>query len=316
MFVTIASLQQPTFHSEFSWPRKPGQSMTAYVSQELDRRTQFVSDRLEVAAKAALDLRPDSQCLFFTLPEFFWNVPWSSVQSEEELLELSTAYMDRMPECMEKLMKWLPVEPYGKVVLLAGTCASLIKVGEEQEAYFDVINYLMASSNFKLQSDGLPALSMWPKRYVSGIDLGSYVDSEKGYWFFQLSEQVRIKVKDVSSTVAEHYSPGGYGPVFSNTLIPECPFSINLCLDYAFLEPGQRDDELEDIDSSVDFLIACGMEFEKGERYPQSVRFAVRNDGMGAGSCEFAKVEAGKISHLLPAILIEDTLHMAVVDLN
>ncbi|MGL6246485.1 hypothetical protein [Pseudomonas sp.] len=316
MLVTVASLQHPTFYSEFSWSRKPGQSMTAYVSQELDRRIQFVSDRLRVAAATVIDQCPNSHCLFFTLPEFFWNVPWNSVQSEEELLELSTAYMDRMPECMEQLMKWLPQEQYGKVVLLAGTCANLIKVGEGDAAYFDVINYLMASSNFKLQSDGRPELSMWPKRYVSGIDFGEYVDSEDGYWFFQLSENVRVKVKDFSSTIAEHHSAQGYGPVFSNTLIPECPFSINLCLDYAFLESGQRDDELEAVDSTIDFLIACGMDFEEGKRYPDSVRFAVRNDGMGEGQCQFAEVASGKITHLVPSMIIEDTLHLVVMDLS
>ncbi|KOX98599.1 hypothetical protein [Pseudomonas nunensis] len=316
MLVTIASLQQPTFHSEFSWPRKSGQSMTEYVSQELDRRMQFVGDRLEVAAKAAIDQRPDSECLFFTLPEFFWNVPWSSARREEELLELSMAYMERMSECMEILMNWLPVDRYGKVVLLAGTCATLIKVGEGPDAYFDVINYVMTTSNFRFRTDGLPEMSMWPKRYVSGIDFGKYVDSAAGYWFFKLSDNLTIKVKGVSSTVAEHNSADGYGAVFSNTLIAQCPFSINVCLDYAVLEKGQRDEELEKIDSKIDFLIACGMSFEDGKRYPDSVRFAVRNDGMDAGRCQFAEVKAGRITRLVPSVIVEDTLHFATLELS
>jgi hypothetical protein len=316
MLVTIASLQQPTFHSEFSLPRKPGQYMTEYVSQELYRRMQYVSGKLEVVAKAAIDQRPDSECLFFTLPEFFWNVPWSSAQHEDDLLEHGMACMDRMPECMEVLMNGLPVDRYGKVVLLAGTCATLIKVGEGADAYFDVINYVMTTSNFKVLNDGSPEMSMWPKRYVSGIDFGKYVDSAGGYWFFKLSDNVTIKVKDVSSTVAEHNSADGYGAVFSNTLIAQCPFSINVCLDYAVLENGQRDEELEKIDSKIDFLIACGMSFEDGKRYPDSVRFAVRNDGMGAGSCQFAEVKAGRITHLVPSVIVEDSLHFATLDLN
>ncbi|MDN3223661.1 hypothetical protein [Pseudomonas nunensis] len=316
MLVAIASLQQPTFHSEFSLPRKPGQYMTEYVSQELYRRMQYVSGKLEVAAKAAIDQRPDSECLFFTLPEFFWNVPWSSAQHEDDLLEHGMACMDRMPECMEVLMNGLPVDRYGKVVLLAGTCATLIKVGEGADAYFDVINYVMTTSNFKVLNDGSPEMSMWPKRYVSGIDFGKYVDSADGYWFFKLSDNVTIKVKDVSSTVAEHNSADGYGAVFSNTLIAQCPFSINVCLDYAVLENGQRDEELEKIDSKIDFLIACGMSFEDGKRYPDSVRFTVRNDGMGAGSCQFAEVKAGRITHLVPSVIVEDSLHFATLDLN
>lgn len=316
MLVTIASLQQPTFHSEFSLPRKPDQSMTEYVSQELYRRMQFVSDRLKVAAKAAIDQRPDSQCLFFTLPEFFWNVPWSSAQHEDDLLEHGMACMDRMPECMEMLMNGLPADQYGKVILLAGTCATLIKVGEGQAAYFDVINYVLTTSNFKVLNNGTPEMSMWPKRYVSGIDFGQYIDSAAGYWFFKLSDNLKIKVKGVSSTVAEHNSSDGYGPVFSNTLIAQCPFSINVCLDYAVLENGQRDDELEKIDSKIDFLIACGMSFEDGKRYPDSVRFAVRNDGMGSGRCQFAEVESGKITRLVPSVIVEDTLHLATLNLG
>lgn len=316
MLVTIASLQQPTFHSEFSLPRKPGQYMTEYVSQELYRRMQYVSGKLEVAAKAAIDQRPDSECLFFTLPEFFWNVPWSSAQHEDDLLEHGMACMDRMPECMEVLMNALPVDRYGKVVLLAGTCATLIKVGEGADAYFDVINYVMTTSNFKILNDGSPEMSMWPKRYVSGIDFGKYVDSADGYWFFKLSDNVTIKVKGVSSTIAEHNSADGYGAVFSNTLIAQCPFSINVCLDYAVLENGQRDEELEKIDSKIDFLIACGMSFEDGKRYPDSVRFAVRNDGMDAGRCQFAEVKAGRITHLVPSVIVEDSLHFATLDLT
>lgn len=316
MLVMIASLQQPTFHSEFSWSRKPGQTITDYVIQEIDRRVQFVSDRLETAAKTALEQRPESECLFFTLPEFFWNVPWSSVQSEEELLELSTAYIDNMPHALERLMRWADRERFGKIVLLAGTCATLIKVGEGQESYFDVINYLLASSNFKFRSDGLAELSAWPKRYVSDIDFGYNVDRIEGYWFFELSNNVVVKVRDVSSVVAEHRAAESYGPAFINTLIPACTFSINLCLDYAVLENGERNDELENIHSKIDFLIACGMFFDEGQRYPDSVQFAVRNDGMDEGGCEFAEVESGRIIRLLPSTIIEDTLHLAVLEVN
>ncbi|AXI62877.1 hypothetical protein DLD99_21130 [Pseudomonas kribbensis] len=316
MLITIVSLQQPTFHSEFSWARKAGQSMTDYVSQELDRRVQFVSDRLEMAARTANDLGPDNACLFFTLPEFFWNVPWSSAEREEELLELSRVCMELMPRCMEKLMDWLRQEYFGKVVLLAGTCATLVKVGEGKDACFDAINYVLATSNFAFRSDGLPEISMWPKRYVSGIDFGKYEGSDAEHWYFNLSGNVQIKVKQLSSTLAEHNSAYGYGARFSNALIKQCPFSINVCLDYAALELGERDRELESIDSKVDFLIACGMPFEDGLRYPDTVRFAVRNDGMGEGSCEFAEVQAGRITGLLPAMIIEDTLHLATFELT
>lgn len=316
MLIAIASLQQPTFHSEFSWPRKPGQSMTEYVSQELDRRMQFVSDRLDTAAQAAQEHFPGHTCLFFTLPEFFWNVPWHGVRNEEELLEFGWACMDRMPECMELLMSWARLETHGKIILLAGSCATLIKVGEGQDAYFDVVNYLLSVSNFNFRNDGLPELSMWPKRHVSGIDFGQHASSEDGYWFFKLSENLTIKVKSLSSVAAERNSAGSFNPAFSNTLIPGGAFSLNLCLDYTVVEAGERDQELEAIGSKIDFLIACGMSFQEGPIYPQSVQIAARNDGMGEGRCEFARVVGGAITQLLPAVVIEDTLHLVSVELD
>lgn len=316
MLIAIASLQQPTFHSEFSWPRKPGQSMTEYVSQELDRRMQFVSDRLDTAAQAAQEHFPGHTCLFFTLPEFFWNVPWHGVRNEEELLEFGWACMDRMPECMELLMSWARLETHGKIILLAGSCATLIKVGEGQDAYFDVVNYLLSVSNFNFRNDGLPELSMWPKRHVSGIDFGQHASSEDGYWFFKLSENLTIKVKSLSSVAAEQNSAGSFNPAFSNTLIPGGAFSLNLCLDYTVVEAGERDQELEAIGSKIDFLIACGMSFQEGPIYPQSVQIAARNDGMGEGHCEFARVVGGAITQLLPAVVIEDTLHLVSVELD
>ena len=316
MFVTIASLQQPTFHSEFSWPRKPGQSMTAYASQELDRRVQFVSDRLETAVQAAQQHFGQSSCLFFTLPEFFWNVPWNSVRSEQELLELGSACMDRMPESMERLMSWARVESHGKIILLAGSCATLVKVGEGQDGHFDVINYLLSVNNFNFRKEGLPELSMWPKRHVSSIDFGPCINSEAGYWYFQISEDMIIKVKDLSSVVAEQNLAASYNPAFSNSLIPGCTFSLNLCLDYAVLQEGERDQELRAIGSNIDFLFACGMAFRKGKSYPSSVQVAVRNDGMGKGRCEFARVEAGSITQVLPSMIIEDTLHLALIELD
>ncbi|MCK1793664.1 hypothetical protein [Pseudomonas violetae] len=316
MLIAIASLQQPTFHSEFSWPRKPGQSMTDYVSQELSRRMQFVSDRLDTAAQAAQELYPDRTCLFFTLPEFFWNLPWDSVRNEEELLEFGWACMDRMPECMELLMSWARVETHGKIILLAGSCATLIKVGEGQGAYFDVVNYLLSVNNFNFRNDGLPELSMWPKRHVSGIDFGEHASSEDGYWFFKLSEDLTIKVKTLSSVAAEQNAAGSFNSAFSNTLIPGVTFSVNLCLDYTVVQAGERDQELEAIGSKIDFLIACGMSFQEGPIYPQSVQFAARNDGMGEGSCEFARVEAGAITQVLPAVTIEDTLYLISVELD
>ena len=316
MFVTIASLQQPTFHSEFSWSRKPGQSIVSYVTQELDRRVQFVSDRLNLSAELTINDYVDSQCLFFTLPEFFWNVPWASADTEEELLQLSSCYLEQLPGSIAELIKWLPLNDYGKVVLVAGTCASLIKVEDSQGECFEVVNSVLLASNFKFLDDGFPELSMWPKRHVSGIDFGSHVGSDETYWYFQLSDNLKVKVRKLSSALSEHNTAQGYGPVFFNSMIEQCPFSINVCLDYAQLEESERDEELEQVEAKIDFLIACGMSFDQNRQYPPSVQFALRNDGMGKGRCQFAKVSDGRISHEVDAVKVEDTLHVVQLELS
>jgi hypothetical protein len=135
MLLSIASLRQPTFNPQFSQLRAPGQSITDYVVSELDARVEFVRRKIRIAAKAAAADHDGSECLFFTLPEFFWNIPWREVDSEDELHELTTAYLEKVPAYISSLMKDLPVERYGKIVLLAGSCATLVEVGEGDASY-------------------------------------------------------------------------------------------------------------------------------------------------------------------------------------
>jgi hypothetical protein len=252
---------------------------------------------------------------FFTLPEFFWNVPWREVDSEEELQELTTAYLNEVPQYVQSLMSDLPTEQYGKIVLLAGSCATLIKVGEGGDSYYDVINYLLSITNHNYKASGTPLMSMWPKRYVSGIDFGVNVGFVDGYWLFQLSDEVAVKVKDKSSVVAEHSYWENYGEAFVNSIVPNCPYSINMCLDYYALKENERDKELELSGAKIDFLIACGMSLDADKLHPTSLQFAVRNDGMGRGECEVVKLEAGLIVDDVVSVLVDDTIYLAAVQL-
>lgn len=314
MLISIASLRQPTYTPQFSYLRTPRQSITDYLISELDIRAAYVRRKIEVAALAAREIHPDSACLFFTLPEFFWNIPWREIDSEEELHELTTAYLDRVPVYVKSLMTALPVEQYGKVVLLAGSCATLIKVGEGEGSYYDVINYLLSMTNKDYEADR-PLMSMWPKRYVSSIDFGEHLSAGNGYLTFQLSDEVIVKIRELSSVQAEHSYFGGYGRAFVNSIVPGCPFGINLCLDYVAQRDGERDSEVEIVEAKIDFLIACGMPFNGFKRHLSSIQFAVRNDGMDTGECEFVRLEEGKIVGSVPSEVIDDNLYLVSIDI-
>ncbi|WP_166226295.1 hypothetical protein [Pseudomonas atagonensis] len=312
MLLSIASLRQPTFNPQFFNLRGPGQSITDYVSAELKARVGYVRRKIRIAAKAAAADHDGADCLFFTLPEFFWNIPWREVDSEEELQELTTAYLEMVTESVSSLMEDLSVERYGKIVLLAGSCATLIKIGEGEGSYYDVINYLLAVTNKEYEVDK-PLMSMWPKRNVSGIDFGEHVAAEDGFWFFKLFDEFVIKVKDVSSVSAEHSYFAGYEDRFINSLVPGCPFGINVCLDYAVQREGQRDEEVEIPEVKIDFLIACGMPFDDDKQHPESVQFSIRNDGMGDGECEVVKLEGGRIVAEIPSVEIDDNIYLSAI---
>lgn len=314
MLVSIASLRQPTFKSQFSQPRPLDQSIRDYLDDELVARAELVRRKIKIAAKAAREDHGATACVFFTLPEFFWNVPWHEVRSEEELHELNSAYLEKVPECVALLMTDLPMERYGKIVLLAGSCATLIKVGDGESSYYDVINYLLTITNKEYEVD-MPLMSMWPKRHVSGIDFGKHRASDEEFWLFKLSEEIEVRVKKVSSVRAEHSYFGGYEGKFINSLVNGCPFGINLCLDYYNLKEGERDIQVELTEAKIDFLIACGMDFDYGKRHPSSLQFSIRNDGMGDGECEVVKLEAGWIVGAVPSVVIDDSLHLTAIQI-
>jgi hypothetical protein len=315
MLLSIASLRQPTFKSQLSHPRMPEKSILDYLDDELAERAYLVRRKIKNAAKAAREKHGEAACIFFTLPEFFWNIPWHQVRSEDELHELCSAYLEKVPECVALLISELPVEQYGKIVLLAGSCATLIKVGEGEASYYDVINYVLTITNKEYEAD-IPLMSMWPKRYVSGIDFGEHVGAEDGYWLFKLFDEVVVRVKGVSSVQAEHSYFGGYEGKFINSLVPGCPFGINLCLDYEMMKDGERDREIELAGAKIDFLIACGMDFNYGKLHPSSVQYVIRNDGMDDGECEVVKLEAGRIVSIVPAVVVDDTLHLTAIHIT
>jgi hypothetical protein len=314
MLISIASLRQPTYKSQFSKQRPSYLSISDYLMSELDARVDHVLWKIKEAAKAARERHVGAECLFFTLPEFFWNVPWHVVRSEEELHELNSAYLEHVSAAVVSLMKALPAQQYGDIVLLGGSCATLIKVGEGESSYYDVINYLLAITNKEYAGDK-PVMSMWPKRNVSGIDFGKYVGMSEGYWYFNLFGDVVVKVKRVSNVQAEHSDSSGYEGTFLNDLVPGCPFGVNLCLDYDVVQDGERDEEIKLTEAKIDFLIACGMSFDYSKQHSSSVQYAIRNDGQGDGGCEVVKLKSGRIVGAVPSEVIDGSIHLASIDI-
>lgn len=312
MLVSIASLRHPTYMQKPVELRKPGQSITEYVTSELNARAEYVRRKIRIAAEAATKDKTGAGYLFFTLPELFWNIPWSEVNSEEELQELTTAYLNKVSESVSSLVEDLPTERL-KVVVLAGSCATLIKVGEGESSYHEAVNYMLVVTNKDFDMN-TPTVSMWPRRHVSGIDFGPHVGYEAGFWSFKLSRDFIVKVRETSSVSADYSDGYGYyEDYFTNELVDRCPFGINLSLDYEQVKKGQRDEEIENPEVKLDFLIACGMPFSDYRKYPLSVQYAIRNDGMGNGECEVVKVENGVIGADVPALEIDGNIYLSEV---
>lgn len=315
MFISVAMLQQATFNAEFSSSRLPGQSIVDYVESELDRRVQHVKGKIKSALSVAHQTGAESECLFFVLPEFFWNVPWSAVANREELLALSDTYFKRVSECVSHLLDSFPVSTYGHVALLAGTCATLAEVEGPAGNHFEVINYLLAGSNASKNAQGQSSLALWPKRYVSHIDFGKSKDSDEQYWFFELSKGFVVKVKKISSSLAESNMAAGYKTIFQNDFVSRCPITIDLCLDYASVGSHEREHEYKDWSSKLDFLIACGMGFDRTKEHSKSLQFAFRNDGMGRGECEAVTVVDGRIANSLSTTRVDNDIHWLQVEI-
>jgi len=320
MLLLVASLKQATSRSEFSLPRDPGQTLIDYATHELRRRVKFVTEKIIDSTKLKDAWHEKSETLIFTLPEFFWNIPWKYVMNREELGELTTLYFTKIAESINEIMENVPKSQYGNIILLGGTVAALIEIEASHPSY-EAINYIPVADNYrKTTSDGMVPMSTWPKRHTSHIDFGtgSTWDGKFYSTTFPAPSHLTVRVKEKNISIAENNSDKGFDSVFFNTLIPDCPISINLCLDYAKTQFGDRDIELENTQSKVDFLIACGMPFNNQKIYPKNVQFAVRNDGIGEGHCQAVSVKDNKIvSYPFPMqrMLFNNTIHIAGLEI-
>jgi len=330
MLLDIASLQEPTVSTSFTLPRKPGQTFTDYLNAELERKAEYVRRKIITVTEEKNKQKNRGEYLFFTLPEFFWNTPWENIKNTSEILKLSDFYLKSLPKIINDLLKDIPAEKYGNIVLLPGTAAALVLVENYGAPFYEALNCTVVASNFKKTQSGYPEVSMWPKRDVSPTDFGipnlsSWERSRvpewmkgDGYRIFKLAHGIYIRVIKYSTATAEHYPANEYGPVLVDDLVPNCPFSINICLDHSAGEPAERNEEIKNTQPKIDFLITCGMSFRSNVRYGKTIQYAVRNDGIGSGACQTKVVHDGKI-HNIPAIpvrIFDTNIHMTSIDIK
>jgi hypothetical protein len=81
------------------------------------------------------------------------------------------------------------------------------------------------------------------------------------------------------------------------------------------LENGERDEEIELTEAKIDFLIACGMGFDYSKQHPPLIQYSIRNDGFDEGACEVVKLEAGLIVGVVPAVVIDGSIHLTSVNI-
>ncbi|MBS9423024.1 hypothetical protein [Photorhabdus caribbeanensis] len=309
MKINVASIRQATFRSEFSLDRESGQSIQDYLSKEIERRIDLVRENILLASENKEKNIP----LFFSLPEFFWNIKWNTLKNKDELYQLTDYMMHYLSDAQESLMNSLPESEVGKIVLLAGTMVVLVETSND--GVFEPLNYCLISNNFKKKNDGRFERSMWPKRTTSHIDFGLKDKVTNNGFIFTFADKLTVEVLNKTQHVGEHDNNINYGFSIDNNIINDCPFSINLCLDYGRVKPGERNDELIESSSKIDFLLACGMSLSPNYKYPPSVRFAVRNDGMRDGKVECFSIKNRHLFKKIPQRELNTRLSMVELTL-
>ncbi|ELM3723338.1 hypothetical protein RYR28_002116 [Edwardsiella piscicida] len=300
--VYIASLRQETFHSELSSERAKDQSIQDYVSKEINFRANYVIEQVIEAARNKDKNIP----LFFTLPEFFWNVRLNVLRSKDELYFLTDHMLEKLSDAQEFIMLNLPESQFGKIVLLAGTLAVLTEIDDSE--LFESLNYCLISNNFKKTQDGRFEKSVWPKRATSHIDYGVKDKITDNGFIFTIAKNLTIEVLNQSSFISEHDSSKGFDLLLDNKVLDDFPFSINICLDYIAVKQGERDDEMYEKEPVIDFLLSCGMSLSFDYTYPLSVKYAVMNDGMGDGSISYYSVYNKHLLSEIPSKRIHPAL--------
>lgn len=309
MRIEVAALRTITSEREHRLPeRELTQNITEYVDQHLTRR----QGEIEQALTVLLQHKEISVPLFFTLPEFFWNVRWDALKNAEEILNQTERYLEQLPLKLNNILNKFPEDKCGHIIILAGTVAVLVET--PRKGTYEALNYCLIGNNMQKSRGGVYELSMWPKRNTSLVDFGQLVTDGGDIILCQLSNSLNIAVLQQSTTAAEHNSTNGYGYHIDNNMIKGCPFSINICLDYTRLNASEQQKMQLEQNSKIDFLLACGEKIYP-HSYPISVQYAIRNDGIFPGEIEFYRVENQRTKQKIDPIFLTPQLATATLNI-
>ena len=290
--VRVIQLKTATFDSNLE--RSSNDSLEDQISSKSVLLTKAIATALynisQNSSGGKSSTKPD--VTFVTAPEFYWNIPWSSIKSKTDLALSCTFYLENINKTVLNLSAQFPEDIYGKIVFIPGSVAVLFEQ-EGRPNHYEVLNWLLCFTNFSPEG----VINMWPKRNTSAIDVyfGQRLqDAGKGSdyyrtWLPNKLELIYIaKQTDVS---AENYSADGTPDIFRNDISGVPIFAIDVCLDFALASARnqQRSAENKVNDIKLNFLIACGMpasssDLEKVAR--TSIDYLIRNDGMGRGTSE------------------------------
>ncbi|MET3495660.1 hypothetical protein [Variovorax boronicumulans] len=315
--VRVLNLQTPTYTPPAN-QRLPSEDIKTYTQRALQEKFTLLRDALTqgLPKKSA-----ESDLCYFVVPEFFWNVNWDAVQTEDDIKVFSNTCVVEVQKHVRALIALFPQEQYGKLALLPGTAQVLTKqridatpapladdknVSDKDLPSYEALNYVLVIDNFsEANPDGSRPIAMWPKRNVSHIDFTAFKNTAgramevtkygQKYWKVRLGPY-KILVLKQSTATAISLAGGKQFKGFDNDPLGGVPFGVDVCLDYlsAYTEEDYtRRAQIEDTNYIIDFLIACGMTADPStHKYLPSVQYIVRNDGMGSGTCEIFKLSA------------------------
>lgn len=291
MTIRVLTWSADTFQHEIGDIRPQGKDIVTHALERVEWRLNSIIKQLAVALES-YDSRWEHT--FFVLPEFYWNTRWSNVWNEQEIQELCAFYLNKIPEVVNRLIDRFPPVPGNRasnITFLCGTCAVLYTDPQQNAmnpdvgGFFQAINWLLCGHNTR---DCKDSLSSWQKRYISRIDYFPALPEAPfpGYISQNLGNNNVIHVKSVTDLSSASLTQGTMTDYFINTYADNKKFSIDICLDYLMRQKNSegswplRKQELESLDSNIDFLIACGMPLTPQNTNLNQIHYFVRNDGM------------------------------------
>jgi hypothetical protein len=264
--VRILNFQTPTLPAPAN-QRLATEDMKTYTKRALQSKFELLRDAL---AEGLPKKTSPAEICYFVAPEFFWNVNWDAVTSEDDIKVFSETCVLEVKKHVRALISLFPQEQFGKLALLPGTAQVLAKLDRRLtrgvvyndmandrqslllgpdglpivlpapiERVYEAFNYVLMIDNFSAPNpDGGQPVSMWPKREVSVIDFPRAVslrfnfplDVDR-YWIPRLGT-IDIMVSKTSTTTATSNAGGQQFPTFDNNPLGGVPLGVDICLDY------------------------------------------------------------------------------------